>query len=66
MFYTRNPYLTFYGDYTNNISKCIMFGVYFMRTKSQLHILLYTGCSLTHGANFDSLYENPKITLFQE
>ena len=26
----------------------------------------YTGCSLTYGTNFDSLYKNPKITLFQE
>ena len=26
----------------------------------------YTECSLTHGSNTDSLYKNPKITLFQE
>ena len=29
-------------------------------------IYIYTGCSLTHATNFDSLYKNPKITLFQE
>ena len=27
---------------------------------------LYTGCSLTHGTNFDSLQRNQNITLFQE
>ena len=26
----------------------------------------YTGCSLTHGTNFDNLYKNSKATLFQE
>ena len=26
----------------------------------------YTGCSVTHGTNVDSLYKNLKITLFQE
>ena len=28
--------------------------------------IIYTGCSLTHGTNFDSSYKNMKITLFQE
>ena len=30
------------------------------------NLYVYTGCSLAHGTNFDSLYINPKITLFQE
>ena len=33
-----------------------------------IHIIFFwnTGCPLTHGTNFDSLYKDPKRTLFQE
>ena len=43
---------------------------YFTYSATVCRIILlyisYTGCSITRGSNFDSLYKNPKITLFQE
>ena len=43
---------------------------HYIPTIAELYKLIncepYTGCSQTHGTNFDILYKNPKITLFQE
>ena len=44
----------------------IIASIYVFIKINELHLAVYTGCSLTHGTNFDSLYKNPIVALFQE
>ena len=48
---------------TSEMSKVTL---YIVLDRNDVNCYHYTGCSLIHGTNFDSLYKNPKITLLQE
>ena len=53
----------YYKNYITKHSNNTFFDV---KNKKNDHAQNWHGCSLTHGTNVDSLYKNPKITLFRE